>query len=206
MSGDGIEEGLEALLHGLEETAVAHLEHRRLPPRLELVLLRGRRRRCCARSAAISARTRATALSLELTHLLHDRLALLLGSLARREVIDRRVDHALHQRCALVVLEVALPSLSLHGDLLFEALLAKVADGMVVGVGEHALDAVTLALLLDLVHYPSAVSLHLVLGANSAEDDLGHPLRKDGPVRDAPDNLVTVGAREGNVLSIVHEP
>ena len=47
---------------------------------------------------------------------------------------------------------------------------------MVVGVGEHSLNVVALALLLDLVHDARAVALHLVLGAHGTEDNLGHTL------------------------------
>mmetsp|Transcript_67363 Transcript_67363/g.179843 ORF Transcript_67363/g.179843 Transcript_67363/m.179843 type:complete len:496 (-) Transcript_67363:59-1546(-) len=89
------------------------------------------------------------------------------------EVVDVGVDEALHERRALVVLNVGRPPRALHRDGLVEALLLEVAHGEVVGVGQEVVEAVHLAgEVLGLVHEPRAVAPHLLLRLDGAEGDL----------------------------------
>ena len=75
---------------------------------------------------------------------------------------------------------------------------------MVVGVRQKVLDPLALRLLLELVHHPRAVALHLVGLGDGAEGDLGEAggVR---PVRHAADHLPLELARERLVRAVEHE-
>mmetsp|Transcript_40236 Transcript_40236/g.126971 ORF Transcript_40236/g.126971 Transcript_40236/m.126971 type:complete len:460 (-) Transcript_40236:28-1407(-) len=139
-------------------------------------------------------------------HPLRDRAALLLGDEADVEVVHLRVDGALHQRASVVVLDVPQPPLALHRHLLLEALLAEVANRVVVGVREKKVDPLTLAVLLELIHQPRAVPAHLVRRRDGAEGDFCKRLRCVPPVGDAAHDLALKDAGERGVRPVKDEP
>lgn len=70
---------------------------------------------------------------------LDDELLLPLDDLTDFGVVDGGMDIALHHGSALVVLDVALPSLRRHLTVLAEPLLSEVPQSEVVGVGHEVL-------------------------------------------------------------------
>lgn len=74
-------------------------------------------------------------------------LFLLFDDFADSRVVELRMDVALHHGSSLVVLDVALPTLSRHPNFLRESLLAEVAKREIVGVGHQILHFSTLHFL-----------------------------------------------------------
>ena len=115
-----------------------------------------------------------------------DALLLLEQHAAALEVADLGDHAALHDSAALVVLDVSHPTALLESDLLGEALLLEVANGVVVGVGQEVHDVGGgLDVVLQMRHEMGAVALDLLVRGDGAEDNLGELTLVEGAVCDA---------------------
>jgi len=103
---------------------------------------------------------------------------LLLAMYHRRElgVDDLGVQFAAHERRSLVVLDEAIVGSLGQADGLREALLAKVAHGKLVGVGEEEVDAHAHVVVLQVVHQVGAVALDLLVGRHGTKHDFREAL------------------------------
>lgn len=102
------------------------------------------------------------------------------------EVADLGHHAALHNRAALVILDISHPTRLFECDLFRKALLFEVADGVVVGIGEEVHDARGgLDVVFQVRHEMGAVALDLLVGGDGAEDDLGELTLVKGAVCDA---------------------
>lgn len=127
-----------------------------------------------------------------LLYLFLDGLFLLLDKVPRFEVFDRK-HRALHDRSALVVLDVPDPHRPIQSDVRRKSLFLKVPDGVVVGVGKEMLDIKSiLDVVLELGHETRAVALDLLRGRDGTKDNFGKTARSEWPVRDASDDLERV--------------
>ena len=99
------------------------------------------------------------------TYLGEDGFTLLDDHLARFQVADFRDHRTLHDGASLVVLDVAHPQVLVQRDVLREALLAEVADGVVVGVGQEVLDlgGVRFDEVFEVRHQVCAVAFDLLV-------------------------------------------
>ena len=99
------------------------------------------------------------------TYLGQDGFALLDNHLARFQVADVRHHSALHDGTSLVVFDVAHPEVLVERDVLREALLAEIADGVVVGVGQEVLDfgGVRFDEVFEVRHQVCAVAFDLLV-------------------------------------------
>ena len=121
---------------------------------------------------------------------------LLLGQhLGGGEVPHVRDHGALHDGAPFVVLDVAHPQRLVEADVLGEALLLEVADGVVVRVGEEVLDLgrVGLDKVLEVGHHVRAVAFDLLVRGDGAEDDLGEVAVVEGAVGDASEGRRAMG-------------
>mmetsp|Transcript_5885 Transcript_5885/g.10093 ORF Transcript_5885/g.10093 Transcript_5885/m.10093 type:complete len:219 (-) Transcript_5885:464-1120(-) len=120
-------------------------------------------------------------------------------------VVNAAVQPALHQHRPVVVLDVAFPLVTLQRDLLREALLLEVLDGVLVGVCEYVGHVDGGVARLHVVHHARAESVQLVLWCNRAERDLGEVGvgEVDGAVGDAAHDHV--GAHQHKALVFVVE-
>jgi hypothetical protein len=102
------------------------------------------------------------------------RLLLLEKHLARLEIPDLW-DHAtLHDGTSLVILDVPHPERPVQRNLLGEALLLEVSNGIVISVGQkmhHRRSG--LDVVLQVSHQMCTVTLDLLFGGDGAEDDFG---------------------------------
>lgn len=108
--------------------------------------------------------------------LTNGKLSLHLDDLTDVFVFDYFVDFALHHSGARVVLDESLPSYFWHLEVLGEALLSKVLDGVVVGVRDEVLDTNSLCMGLKPIHQSSSISLDLLTSRNRKEHYLSEPL------------------------------
>jgi len=88
------------------------------------------------------------------------------------------MDVTLHQRAAVVVLNIAFPAVLRHLVLLGEALLFKIADCEVICISQQILRARGLHVFLQLIHEPGPVSLDLLIRSDSKEGYFGEFLLK----------------------------
>lgn len=68
------------------------------------------------------------------------------------EMVDSRVDIALHEVGAIIIFNHTLPNALMQANTPRETLLLEVADGKVVGIGEEVRDTLSLHMLLQVVH------------------------------------------------------
>mmetsp|Transcript_9855 Transcript_9855/g.28951 ORF Transcript_9855/g.28951 Transcript_9855/m.28951 type:complete len:386 (+) Transcript_9855:242-1399(+) len=121
-------------------------------------------------------------------------------------VVNGRVDVALHERAAIVVLDVTVPALARHAHRFAEALLLEVPDGVVVRVSQEIPDALGLHVVLELVHHARAEPLHLLRRRDGAEGDLRDALLEHRAVADAAHDAIALEQRDAVVLPVEHEP
>jgi hypothetical protein len=95
-------------------------------------------------------------------------------------VLDLTFDLALHHCASVVVLDVALPASLRHSWAFRETLLSEVLDRVVVGICEEVVEAILLSMVLQPIHKPSAVSLHLLRCRYCKKHDLSEILRREG--------------------------
>mmetsp|Transcript_7213 Transcript_7213/g.30726 ORF Transcript_7213/g.30726 Transcript_7213/m.30726 type:complete len:359 (+) Transcript_7213:370-1446(+) len=142
----------------------------------------------------------------ELAHLLVHRVPLLADHHREVRVRDLRGEVALHDRPAVVLLDVPDPLLALHHHVFREALLLEVPDGVVIRERDEVRHALLLAhVLLQVVHQARAVPFHLLVRGDGAERDLAHVLPPKRAVRDAADNLAVFHAQHGVVVRIEYQ-
>ena len=91
-------------------------------------------------------------------------------------IINADMNLTLHHGRPAVVLDVAFPARLRHLQVLREALLTEVLDGVVVGVGHEVLDADRLGMRLEPIHESRSVPLDLLGGRDCQENDFGEPL------------------------------
>ena len=107
-------------------------------------------------------------------------VALLADILVDRLMLDVAVYLALHHRATVVVFNVPFPSRLRHGRTLRESLLPEVLDSVVVGVGQKIVEVDFLSMVLQPVHQPRPISLHLLRGRDCQEHNLGELLGVEG--------------------------
>lgn len=103
--------------------------------------------------------------------LLLNRLSLATNEARHVEVIHSRVQHAMHESTAVVVLDETLPPIR-QPNFAREALLLKVAHGKVVGKGEKVHHVDLAHRLLEVIHHVRAVATHLLGGRDGAKGNL----------------------------------
>lgn len=105
--------------------------------------------------------------------------------------VPHTIQHgALHDGAPFVILDIPHPHAPIQRDLLGKALLLEVPNGVVVSIREEVHDvAGGLDVVLEVGHHVGAVTLDLLIGADSAKDNLGEAAALEGAVGDAADDL-----------------
>eukprot|EP00465_Bigelowiella_longifila_P011140 CAMPEP_0185257144 /NCGR_PEP_ID=MMETSP1359-20130426/6217_1 /TAXON_ID=552665 /ORGANISM="Bigelowiella longifila, Strain CCMP242" /LENGTH=238 /DNA_ID=CAMNT_0027842085 /DNA_START=468 /DNA_END=1186 /DNA_ORIENTATION=- len=130
---------------------------------------------------------------------------LLLEDVADLGVVDLLTDLTLHERTAVVVLNISCPLVARHCHLFGEALFLEVADCEVVRVGEEVLDAHWLHVLLHGIHEHRSVATYLLGAYYSAEHNLGKSLCFERAEADAADDLVAFAQSQGAVTAVKNQ-
>ena len=115
---------------------------------------------------------------------------------------DARIELAAHERGALVVFDVAVVDVLGQLDVLAEALLLEVADGVLVGECEKVQHVVLDVVVFDVVHQVGAVALDLFRWRDGTEDDLRESLHGEHSEADATDRPVVFDQRQRPVFAI----
>lgn len=92
-------------------------------------------------------------------------------------VHDARMQFTVHECGTLVLFYVAGVHRSHYFDVLRESLLFEIAYSEFVSISQEVLDAVTCAVVFQVIHEVCAVAFHLLIAGDRTEDDLSETLR-----------------------------
>lgn len=106
---------------------------------------------------------------------------------------QRCVDGALHERPPVVVLDVAMPPILVHGDGLREPLLGEITHSVVVRIRHEELAAIVItSVLFSPCHQTGAIPRHLQILGHCTERNFSETLCMKWTVRDPSDDCVVL--------------
>ena len=106
----------------------------------------------------------------------------------RFEVADPGYHGTLHDCTTLIIFDVAHPFRLLERDLLCKALLLKIPNGIIVGIGEKVHDVGgSLDVVFEMRHEVGAIAFDLLVRGDGAEDDFSELSTFERAVCDAAD-------------------
>mgnify|MGYP001047070925 CR=1 FL=1 len=112
---------------------------------------------------------------------INDKISLHLNYHGNVLIIDSFMNLALHHGGSRVVLYETFPSSLWHLEVLGEALLPEVLDGIVVGISHKVLDAYCLSMGFQTVHQSRTITFHLLRGRNCKENNFCKTLGVERP-------------------------
>jgi hypothetical protein len=109
---------------------------------------------------------------------------------ARLEVSDLRQHRTLHDCSAFVIFDVSHPLRLVQCDLLRETLLLKIANSVIIGIGEEVHDiAGGFDVVFQVAHKMRSVSFDLLIAADGAEHNFGELAALEWSICDSSDDF-----------------
>ena len=116
---------------------------------------------------------------------------------------------ALHHGGARVIFDIPLPSTFWHLQMLGEALLSEVFNGVVVGVSDEVLYSNGLGMCLKSIHQSSAISFHLLRSRDGQKYNFSKPLTMKWSEHASTNNRARLGSWSQHAWTIraqLHKP
>lgn len=146
--------------------------------------------------------------SAHMPHLTQHRLLLCHKDLLLVQIVHLGHQRTLHDRTALIILDIASPKVLVQRDILGKALLLKVPDSIVVSAGKEIVHArIGFAdVCFEVVHEHPTVAFHLVCAVDREEDDLSEAALGERAEADpSNDSVAALDNGEASTVFVVYE-